>query len=87
MLQNRRQMRDREKNAALLIENYYKNYVQVSSYTLCDCTMEVHCSGKSVQMKHEKDRAARRIQQQYRIYKSRTKELNRAAVFIQQMYR
>ena len=23
-------MRDREKNAALLIENYYKNYVQVS---------------------------------------------------------
>ena len=38
-------------------------------------------------MKREKDRAARRIQQQYRIYKSRTKELNRAAVFIQQMYR
>ena len=30
IMQSRRKIRDKEKNAALLIENYYKNYVQVS---------------------------------------------------------
>ena len=42
------------------------------------------------QAKEERDQAARRIQNQYRLYKNRTRELNelsRAATFIQQMYR
>lgn len=40
-----------------------------------------------LQVKHQQqDHAARRIQQRYRDYK-RIRELNRAVLFIQQMYR
>jgi len=43
----------------------------------------------AMQQKQRREQAAMRIQQHYRIYKNRNRhqELNRAALFIQQMYR
>ena len=42
-------MRDREKSAALLIENYYKNYVQVS---LKSCILNVQSSSQCVKFSY-----------------------------------
>lgn len=44
IMQSRRQIRDKEKNAALLIENYYKNYVQVSLAKI-EVVYEAYCGG------------------------------------------